>query len=138
MCIRDRNKEYLGVMGYSASYNSSEGNTRCSIVGLPDVRLEGTNNGDWEVGDIAYARVAIPYSTSNTAFFGRLDDVYLTNQSENNSNYTDILGSMMEMCIRDRYGFLPAPEYFEGRTHCKYGSVLFFLRTQTLRVLCAG
>ena len=91
----NKNKEYLGVMGYSASYNSSEGNTRCSIVGLPDVRLEGSNNGDWEVGDIAYARVAIPYSTSNTAFFGRLDDVYLTNQSENNSNYTDILGSMM-------------------------------------------
>lgn len=32
---------------------------------------------------------------SNVAFFGRLDDSYLTRQSESSASYTDILGTMM-------------------------------------------
>ena len=45
--------------------------------------------------DIAYARVCFSGTNSNVAFFGRLDDSYLTRQSENSASYTDILGTMM-------------------------------------------
>lgn len=46
--------------------------------------------------DIAYARVCVSHHKSNVAFFGRLDDSYLTTPSgDNDSAYTNILGTMM-------------------------------------------
>ena len=91
----DKDQKYLGYIRYAASVNTAAGVNRYSIITLPDVRLDGTSNGDWEVGDIAYARVCFSGSNSNVVFFGRLDDSYLTRQSESSASYTDILGTMM-------------------------------------------
>lgn len=92
----DKQKNYLGYMKYTSSYNSAEKVDRYAIVRLPEVRLDGTSNGNWNVSDIAYARVSMVYNMTDVAFFGRLDDAYLTTKSEGNSDsYNDILGTMM-------------------------------------------
>ncbi|MCD8098747.1 MAG: hypothetical protein LUE31_12170 [Lachnospiraceae bacterium] len=98
--FRNKNKEYIGYLNY-ANTGADSGTGSVYVVTLPDRALGGSSGmaGTYTVSDIAYARVYINYAYTNIAFFGLLDDGYLTTMDTTsfaNGGYTDVWNSLRD------------------------------------------
>lgn len=90
----DKDKNYLGSQ---TCYATGSGSDLKAIFKLPERGLSGNGSKDYKIEDIVYARVSISYVNTNRAFFGRLDEGYLTvgtTDDQVGNDFTDVWNSI--------------------------------------------